>query len=158
MIDTNVLIVANGGSPQASNECVISAVDYLEFAEVKSVVVLDSNLEIFEEYARYCSFRGQPGVGDRFFLYLHRLQADTRRVQKVDIHPDGAGSYDEVPAKLRSFDKSDQKFIATVIADDRNSTVVNCVDSDWSASFATLHSCGISVTELCADCIRKRHR
>ncbi|WP_245690844.1 hypothetical protein [Sinosporangium album] len=149
MIDTNVLIVSNGEADHVSDECVISAISFLEHAESRGVVVLDNSQQIFEEYQRYCSYRGQPGVGDRFFLHLHLTQADPRRVQKVDITPDGHGSYSEVPDGLRKFDPSDHKFVATVVADGRRSVIVNCADSDWRESAQELNQNQIEVIEIC---------
>ncbi|MEV4292134.1 hypothetical protein AB0K40_42070 [Nonomuraea bangladeshensis] len=57
-----------------SSGCTNSAIEFLEHAESRAIVVLDSSGRIFEEYERYCSFKGQPGLGDHFFLHLHRRQ------------------------------------------------------------------------------------
>jgi hypothetical protein len=149
VVDTNVLIVANGRAGHVPDACVDSAVDFLAHAEKDGVVVLDSLWHIFDEYARHCSYRGQPGVGDRFFLHLHRTQADVRRVAKVDVHPDGLGSYKEIPEALRDFDLSDHKFVAVVVADERRSVIVNCADSDWRQAADALRQHGIEVAELC---------
>jgi len=148
-IDTNVLIVANGESSQASDECEISAIEFLEFAEAGCLILIDDGYEIFEEYKRYCSFSGQPGVGDHFFMYLHRSQAVSGRVHKVRITPDENGSYAEVPDALAKFDPSDKKFIATVLADNQGAPIVNCVDSDWNESSGPLNACGVHIHELC---------
>jgi hypothetical protein len=150
VVDTNVLIVANGKSDHASSECVIAAIDFLTHGESDAVIVLDSIGHIFSEYQNHCSFKGQPGTGDRFFLYLHQRQADVSRVQKVDIHPNDQGSYDEVPRILSDFDRSDHKFVATVIADECRSVLVNCADSDWREAAQGLKQCAVEVVELCA--------
>ncbi|MEW9546941.1 hypothetical protein [Nonomuraea sp. NPDC050783] len=149
VIDTNVLIVANGKADHMSSGCANSAIEFLEHAESRAVVVLDSSGQIFEEYERYCSFKGQPGLGDHFFLHLHRRQADPRCVQKVHITPDGNGSYEEIPDGLRAFDPSDHKFVATAIADERKSVIVNCADSDWRQAAQELTHNHIVVIEIC---------
>lgn len=149
VVDTNVLVVANSASSQAAPECEQAAIDFLEACIGSSVIILDSTFEIFDEYKRYCSFKGQPGIGDRFFLHLHRTQADPRYVQFVDIHPLEGGSYHEVPQSLRDFDPADHKFIAAVVADDYNAVIVNCVDSDWSNASIQLRAEHIDVAELC---------
>lgn len=149
VIDTNVLIVANGKADHLPSECAESAIEFLEHAESRGVVVLDTYWHIFEEYEKYCSFRGQPGVGDRFFLHLHRTQADPRHVHRVAITPDGTGSYEEIPDDLRAFDPSDHKFVATVIADERKSVIVNCADSDWQEAAHDFSRNRITVIELC---------
>ncbi len=148
VVDTNVLIVANGKASHASDNCVIRAVEFLEQARLNSAVVMDNLGLISEEYRKYCSYRGQPGVGDFFFLHLHRMQG-TSRVPLVDITPDGDGSFEEVPSALRSFDPSDQKFIAVVVADDYRPEIVNCVDSDWSEARDTLQAAKIQIHQVC---------
>ncbi|WP_211294015.1 hypothetical protein [Lentzea kentuckyensis] len=153
-IDTNVLKVANGQAPQASGQCEIATIEFLEHAEQNCIILIDDLYQIFDEYKKHCNFSGQPGVGDHFFMYLYRAQADRRRVNTVSIHPDGDGSYQEVPAALAKFDPSDKKFIATVIADARNAPVVNAVDSDWSESKEALQECGVDVYELCPGCLK----
>ncbi|MEV0623073.1 hypothetical protein AB0I81_57825 [Nonomuraea sp. NPDC050404] len=130
-MDTNVLIVSNGKADHVSAACAKAAVEFLEHVESRGIVVLDSSWLIFEEYEKHCSYRGQPGVGDRFFLQLHRRQADPRHVHKVEITPDERGSFEEVPEGLQAFDPSDHKFVATVVADGRRSAIVNCADPDW---------------------------
>lgn len=151
IIDTNVLIVANEKSSHASSKWVKNAVDFLEHARKKAVLVLDTSWEIYEQYRKYCSHKGQPGVGDYFFLHLHRRQADHKYVQLVDIHPDGAGSYLEIPPVLSEFDPSDKMFIAVAISDQCRAVIVNCVDSDWNEAKVELESSGITVRELCPD-------
>jgi hypothetical protein len=151
VVDTNVLVVANGQAPHVSTQCTIEAVRFLDHARRRSIIVLDSGGEIFNEYKRHCSFKGQPGAGDRFFLHLHQTQADKRRVERVDIHPLQNGSYKEVPTPLAQFDLDDHKFIATVIADGRRSKIVNCADSDWKNAESALTACGIQLVELCSS-------
>ncbi len=153
IIDTNVLIVANERSPQATDECVIAAVDFLEQVRNESVLLLDSENEIYDEYRRYCSHSGQPGMGDAFFLHLHRSQANPEHVAIAEITP-VEHSYAEVPATLSGFDKSDHKFIAVAKTCEDETPIVNCVDSDWSESAALLADEGVRVLELCPTCLK----
>ncbi|EFL10654.1 predicted protein [Streptomyces sp. AA4] len=156
IIDTNVLIASDGEStPQATPECVISAIEFLEESLSEKVILLDFGGDILEEYERYCSYSGQPRVRDRFFVELTRRQADVSKVRKVEITPTWDGSYEEVPADLRDFDPSDHKFIASAVADGFRSPIINCVDSDWSHAGDKLGAEGISVIELCPECLKK---
>ena len=149
VIDTNVLVVANRAAPHASNDCVASAAEFLHYTLEVGVVILDHGGEIFSEYRRHCSYRGQPGVGDLFFLHLHRTQADPRRVQKVEIHRQADGTYSEIPGVLRNMDKGDMKFVAAAVADDRRAVIVNCCDGDWKEIADALAEARVSVLELC---------
>jgi hypothetical protein len=155
IVDTDTLIVANGKSSQASIECELAAINFLEYTIDHSIVVLDSEDEILDEYKKYCSYSGQPGVGDLFFRELHNRRADTSFVQIVEIHPDGIGSYVEIPATLTKFDPSDKKFIATALADKGQAIVVNCVDSDYAFSSEALRLEGIRMLELCPECLKR---
>lgn len=73
-MDTNVPIIANGrpdpsnGGRAPSPACRLSAIDFLEETLERRRVLLDRAGEIQSEYHRYLSPRGQPGVGDRFYL------------------------------------------------------------------------------------------
>jgi hypothetical protein len=72
VVDTNVPIVANGGSKtrqgrsNASPQCRIKTIEFLEQLVKKGRIVLDLGGEIQAEYLRHLNARGQPGVGDRF--------------------------------------------------------------------------------------------
>ena len=73
VVDTNVPIVANGrpnpdDSGVPSNACRIAAIEFLVDTLESGKVLLDQAGEIQAEYRRYLNPRGQPGVGDRFYL------------------------------------------------------------------------------------------
>jgi hypothetical protein len=59
-------------------------------------VVLDLGGDIQEEYHRYLNPRGQPGVGDRFYLMV--LQSAPERVERIEIAKDPTtGDYLDFP-------------------------------------------------------------
>lgn len=59
VVDTNVLIVANGASQQARPEHIIACIDALEKSSLKSIISIDSENRILDEY-----FRGLPPIAD----------------------------------------------------------------------------------------------
>ena len=73
-VDTNVPIVANGlpdvsnGGKTASIDCRIAAVEFLQAVMKTGLILLDVDGAIQAEYHRHLNPRGQPGVGDRFYL------------------------------------------------------------------------------------------
>jgi len=154
VIDSNVLIAANGKSDQANDACVDRCVDVLMEVSQESSLALDDGNEILNEYSRCCNYSGQPGVGDRFFLWAQRNQHTT--CLRVPLTPHEDRGYQEFPdtQDLAKFDPSDRKFVATALGCTPTATIYNAVDSDWSHSAPALAAVGIPVTELCPDCLK----
>jgi hypothetical protein len=97
VIDTNVLVVANGKHGAALPACVAACIDALDLARQGQVAVDDAQL-ILSEYRKHCSFAGQPGVGDAFFKWLWNRQADARHCVPVRITPHATRGFAEFPA------------------------------------------------------------
>jgi hypothetical protein len=154
-VDTNVPIVANGirnPNSQANNpslDCRLAAVEFLQDLLRNGCVVLDLAGEIQAEYRGYLSPRGQPGVGDRF--YLEVLNSAPGRIERVDLPRNANGEFEDFPdtAELSAFDLSDRKFAA--LARRERIPVANATDSDWLNHHAALEANGISVRLLCGS-------
>lgn len=153
VVDSNVLIAANGKTDQANDACVDRCVDILVEVSRESSLALDDDNEILNEYSRYCNYSGQPGVGDRFFLWAHRNQHTT--CLRVPLTPHEHRGYEEFPdtPDLAKFDPSDRKFVATALGCTPVATIY-AVDSDWSHSASALAAVGVTVKELCRDCLK----
>jgi len=154
VIDTNVPIVANGrGNPSREKlpalECREAAVNFLINLLMGSSakLVLDTGGAIQAEYHRHLHPRGQPGVGDRFYLAV--LQSAPRLVERVDLPKRDDGEYVDMPQTLidLGFDPSDRKFAA--LARRETIPVVNATDSDWVNHYSELSFSGIDVKFLC---------
>lgn len=158
VIDTNVLIVANNRSSHATAECVLACVEALEACATSGVVLIDDGWRIVNEYATYCSYEGQPGVGDRFFRWLFDNQADGSRCRKVPItdHPDRV--FEEFPPDpdLAGFDRNDRKFVAVALADAGGPPILNATDSDWWHFRKMFGRHGVDVEFLCPDLMKER--
>ena len=148
VVDTNVLIVANGNNEQADPECELACIEALEGAKTgKQTVLIDASNLIMDEYSRHCSYSGSPGVGDMFFKFLHDYQHSAKNVIRVSIQetPDEDGGFANLPPN--NFDRDDRKFLAVAKAGDGR--VVNATDSHWSEHAAFIDSIGVQVLELC---------
>lgn len=153
VIDTNVLIVANGKSGQVSSDCELGCIEMLE-QTTNLAVVLDKSGVIMNEYQKHCSHQGSPGVGDMFFKYLYDHQyASNGSISLVEIHPieDEARSFEELPSN--NLDPSDRKFLATAIVS--NARIVNATDSDWHEQQALMQELNITIYQLCPDSCSK---
>lgn len=150
VIDTNVLIVANGKSEQASVDCELSCIDLLG-QSTSLDIVLDETSLIMNEYENHCSYKGAPGIGDMFFKYLHDNQYNPdSKISLVNIHPidDESRSFQELPPN--NFDPSDRKFLA--VATVSNASVINAMDSDWDEQQELMQQLDVTVQQLCPEC------
>jgi hypothetical protein len=129
--------------------CRLAAIEFLQEALARGCVVLDLAGEIEAEYHRYLSPRGQPGVGDRF--YLEVLNSAPGRIERVPLPKDEAGEYEDFPkaAELALFDTNDRKFAA--LACREGIPVANATDSDWLIHCAALEANGVSVHFVCGS-------
>ncbi len=67
VVDTNVAVVANGHSEQASQDCVRNCAERLyQITSGSKKLVLDDQWRIIGEYRDNLRSSGQPGVGDAF--------------------------------------------------------------------------------------------
>jgi hypothetical protein len=154
VVDSNILIAANGKSDQADDACVESCIDLLLDVRTRTRLALDADGEILAEYANKSSPTGRPGVGDEFlrwaidnqYIHCHRTQLTRNEIREFHEFPDDDA--------LSRFDRSDRKFVATALACTPPATIHNAVDSDWSQFAAPLASAGIKVTELCPNCLK----
>ena len=153
VVDTNVAVVANDKTPEASPDCVITCVDSLVDIQQSGVIVLDSGSLILKEYINNLSLSGQPGVGDAFMKWVWQVQADESRCESVDITPDANRGFAEFPddPELVHFHDDDRKFVAVAVASLHSPEVLNAVDSDWWDHRQALERNGIRVRFICPD-------
>lgn len=152
VIDTNVLVVANGKHEPAAVRCIDACIDALLAARQRQVVIDDAQ-HILGEYRKHCSFAGQPGVGDAFFKWLWQRQADPRHCRAVQITPHSVRGFAEFPAdrRLVAFDRGDRKFAAVAVAAGDAPPILNASDTDWWAARHALADHGLTVTFLCPE-------
>jgi hypothetical protein len=156
IVDTNVLIVANGNlSPQASPQCVKNCVNYLRKIQENenNRIVLDDQWLIIKEYNNKVSSTGQPGVGDAFLKWVLTNQRNRKRCYFVPITPRGENTFEEFPqdSALANFDPSDRKFVVVALVHPEKPPILNAVDSDWKDYHQILASFGIIVKFICEE-------
>ena len=153
-----------GQSPQASEDCVIACVRRL--VEIKSTgkIVLDDGYRILLEYRDNLRSDGQPGEGDAFLKWVLTNQANSQRCDRVRITPtEDSNSFVEFPddPDLKSFDRSDRKFVAIARVHPDSPPILNAVDTDWWLFRDALERNGVHVEFLCPRDVegfaRKRH-
>ena len=148
VIDTNVGISANGRNTHAPLRCQLACSDFLAMCRTLHIALDNQNL-IMTEYEKYFYYKGEPGVGDMFFKYLHDNQHASDKIQRVKITPinsDNRG-FEELPEN--QVDPSDRKFLATAIV--AKAAIVNATDSDWKEQSILLQELYIEVKQLCPE-------
>ena len=156
VLDTNVAVVANGRTEQASPDCVITCIERLRKVRANERIVFDDGGRILEEYRRYLSPSGQPGAGDAFFKWLWDNQGNPGLCRKVAITPHEDRGFEEFPdgKELRGFDRNDRKFVAAAIASGEKPPIVNASDTDWWTFRTALQGFGIRIEFLCPQLMK----
>lgn len=159
VVDTNVVVVANGRSEQASSDCVETCGERLEEimrGEVK--LALDNRWIILREYMQNLRSNGAD-VGDRFLGWL--LANKDYRCDLVAITPiDGSDNvFEEFPddPALDNFDPDDRKFIAVACAHPEKPSVLQAVDSQWWNFRDAFRRNDVTVEFICETDIQRLH-
>jgi len=157
VVDTNVLLVANGGSSYEPS-CVFACARRLREIQISGCVVLDQGREILGEYANKQALKGQPGIGFQFWKWLLNTKSSSDHCQFVKITKVDPDGYEEFPdhRDLAKFDPSDKKFVAVVVAHGSWPPICQAADSKWWGWKEALQECQINVQFLCPNQIKAK--
>jgi hypothetical protein len=152
VVDTNVILVANGHHAGVSPECVKACVERLNELMKSGVLVVDDGFRILSEYLNKTNPRAAKGVGDVFVKWALRHRGQAHRVQEVALTEQGRHQYKEFPdAALQArFDKSDRMFAAVAHAHSGHPAIWQATDCKWLDWWPALKACGVEVEFLCA--------
>lgn len=159
VVDTNVPVVANGKSAQASPDCVLKCVESIGTVTKGGRLVLDDGWLIIAEYTKHLAPSGQPGPGDAFLKWVLTNWTNPERCDLVPISPRKGTKTDfsEFPQdpKLRKFDPSDRKFVAVARAHPECPPILQAVDLKWWDYRRALKSHGVTVQFLCPKHVQR---
>jgi hypothetical protein len=165
VIDTNVLLVANGLAPQMSGACKIECLNRLDHAKQNEAVVVDRRYFILGEYQNKLNpNRRPPGPGDAFVKHILQNMKSNAHVSLVNLTSTNAQRTDfaEFPpdeALRAAFDPADRKFVAAANIHPEKPPILESADSKWLGWEADLLRNGIRLEVLCRCelvAIRKR--
>src|SRR5687768_6179971 len=95
VIDTNVLLVANGAAPQMSDACRLECLTRLEKITASETVVIDAQFFILGEYQHKLDPNQRPpGPGDAFVRHVLVNMANPTYVAQVNLTPTNAEGTD----------------------------------------------------------------
>jgi len=159
VLDTNVLLLASAGDPTSA----FKDSPHVPPAEQRTVLewlrefrrdssrhlVLDSQKEVMREYKRKL---GKNDYG--YQVFIEKLQ--TARFHRIELDDGGAARLPK-PLQAEVKDRSDRKFVAVVLADEGESSLVNACDTDWYDCEAALMQAGVNVEQLIGDWCRAKY-
>lgn len=156
VVDTNVPVVANGKSTQASPNCVKECLHRIgRIIQGQDRLVLDNHWRILREYQSNLSPSGQPGIGDAFLKWVLTNQANRKKCECIHITNIDSGEDDfvefPIDPDLKNFDRSDRKFVAVALAHKRHPVILQAVDTDWWVARQALQRNGVRVKFLCPE-------
>lgn len=150
VIDVNVPIVSEGRSPQATRQCVLNCIEFLEQLKIGHKIILDSKSKIISEYVKHLASKQAPSISAEFYKWVISNQANPTKCEMVDIHSNSQREFDEFPAdnKLKRFDRNDRKYIAVAIAHPNHPEIAQAVDTKWKPYEGALRRHGVKIIFL----------
>jgi len=165
VIDTNVLLIADGIAAQMSNACRLECLEKLAQIKLEQCVVLDNAWIILGEYHNKLSPNRSPAPGSAFLKWLLQVLTVSRHVSQVTITPRDHPAntmFEEFPddsSLENDFDPADRKFVAVANAHPEKPPILEAADSKWLGWESRLAAHGIRLEVLCRpelESIRKR--
>lgn len=160
VVDTNVVLVANKLSSDASVGCIQTCARRLHEICTGGHLVVDDLMRIFNEYRnKTLKKKGQREAGDEFVLWvITNLWNPDRCTQvKLNAKQNDEQDFDEFPdhVDLKNFDRSDRVFVAVANAHPKHPKILAACDTDHWLHRDALAKCGISVDFLCEADVRQ---
>lgn len=151
VIDTNVLLVANGSHADISAACRKACIERLLFQQKRGVTVIDDGYRILSEYQNKTHPNQPKGVGDAFLKWLLQNKKNVRRVHQVPLNEMNPQCYEEFPDRdlEECFDPSDRKFVAVSNSHPEKPAIWQAADCKWLDWWAQLHAAGIAIEFIC---------
>jgi hypothetical protein len=153
VVDTNVLLAANGAHADLDPKCVESCVRRLADIQKSARVVIDDQYRILSEYLHKTNSATGKRPGDVFLKWLLQNQANGRRCDQVSLTETASEAFQEFPSKELecNFDSSDRKFVAVANAHPDKPPILQASDSKWLQWNAELKTLGLTVEFLCPE-------
>lgn len=160
VVDTNVILVANGQHQDVSPECVKCCALALDELMRQGKLVLDDQFRIVGEYLHKTQPKKGSRPGDAFVKWALRNRDNVARVDVVSLQEHPERGFETFPddAELARFDEPDRKFVAVANAHPDKPPVLQAADSKWLDWSAALKRHGVSVEFLCESDIARFHK
>jgi hypothetical protein len=157
VVDTNVVLVANGQHSDVSDTCVANCAIRLQTIMRKGRLVLDDKYLILREYQNKTTPKKGNRPGDAFVKWALQNNAAPQRVALVALQNHAELGFTTFPddEELANFDVADRKFVAVASAHSEQPSILQAVDSKWLGWSTVLARHGIKVEFLCPEDITR---
>jgi hypothetical protein len=157
VVDTNVVLVANGQHGDVSPDCVATCAKRLQAVMQKGKLALDDGFLILSEYQNKTKSKVGKGSGDAFVKWALQNNANPHRVERVALLEHAGRGFASFPndAALANFDPSGRKFVAVAAAHPQKPPILQATDSKWLNWEKPLRRHGITVEFLCRNDIAR---
>lgn len=155
VIDTNILLVADGQARQMSPACRIECLDRLEMTKCAERVVLDDRRLILEEYGHKLNpSKRPPSPGGLFLKWLLVNQSNPKHTACVPLTPLNPEQtrfkeFPPDPELEAAFDPSDRKFVAAAYSHPDKPPILESADSKWLGWEGKLKAHNLTLEVLC---------
>lgn len=159
VVDTNVVLVANGQHDDVSPECVSACALALQGVMRSGTLVLDDNFQILLEYQNRTQPKKGNRPGDAFVKWALSNRCKAGLVTEVPLNEHQERGFESFPddADLANFDVTDRKFVAVSAAHPDKPPIKQAVDSKWLDWASALQRHEIQVEFLCPIDIQRFH-
>lgn len=151
VIDTNVILVANGQHADVSSGCTVACAQRLYEMKQTGRVAIDSGYQILLEYQHKTTPNVGKRPGDVFLKWLLQNASNPQRCDQVALTGHDERGFESFPddARLEAFDPPDRKFVAVAAAHPDKPPILQAADSKWLGWAPALREHGIDVEFLC---------
>lgn len=151
IVDTNVILVANGQHGEVSGSCTVTCAKHLQEIMVAGRIAIDDAYRILNEYQNKTMPHVGKRPGDAFVKWLLRNNANPARCDQVSLVEHRERIFESFPddARLADFDPADRKFVAVARAHASRPAIAQATDSKWLRWAPALRDHGVTVQFLC---------
>lgn len=159
IIDTNVVLVANGQHGNVSQECIAHCALVLQSIMSTGKLAIDDGFLILLEYQNKIHLRKGKRPGDAFVKWVLNHKSNKLRIEQVTLVAHKTRGFESFPddQDLVKFDASDRKFVAVSGAHPDKPAISQATDSKWLDWYPALQRHGITVDFLCKTDIQRFH-
>ena len=153
VVDTNVVLVANGQHQDVSQDCVVACAIRLQAIMQVGKLALDDRYLILLEYQNKTTPKTSNRPGDAFVKWALQNNRNPHRVDQVPIKEHAQRGFFSFPddPDLEQFDIADRKFVAVAAAHPDLPPILQAVDSKWLGWSPALERHRVKVDYLCPD-------
>jgi hypothetical protein len=160
IVDTNVILVANGQHENVEPDCVSTCALALQDLMKNGKLALDGGYLILNEYQNKTQPKKGNRPGDAFVKWALQNSGNPTRCDQVELQAHATRKFESFPdhVDLQNFDEPDRKFVAVSMAHPDHPEILQAADSKWLDWAPALKENQVLVNFLCIRDVKKFHK